>query len=760
MDELREPGRLTRRQLLVGSGALVMSFSLLGVARGQGDPDVATTTPPAKPVTLPGALDTDRMLDSSIRVDADNTVTVFTGKAELGQGVKTAILQCAAEELELDPLTLKLITADTELSPNEGYTAGSMSMSNSGTAVRNAAAQVREILIAKAAAQLGVDAATLHAENGQIVGGPQALSYGSLVADQMLHVEAQPESKLKAPGTFKVMGKPLGRVDIPGKVTGGVAYVQDLRLDGMLHGRVVRPPSYTAKLTDADVDGVGKMPGVVKVVRDGSYLAVIAEQEWQSVKAMRTLARSAKWQEQESLPDPADLPSALKALGTQDGTVADSKTMPVGVTQTFEGWFTRPYQMHGSIGPSCAVAQLGSDGVMTVHTHTQGVYPDRDALAQLLGVDKAKVHCIHMEGSGCYGHNGADDAGGDAALMARAVPGKPVRVQFMREQEHAWEPFGPGMVTHFKGGLDANGKIAQWDYELWSNSHGSRPGTAGALVSARYLATPFPADAQKLSINPNGSGDRNADPLDYDLPQKHVIWHFIKDEPIRQSSLRALGAYFNVFSRESSMDELARLAGADQVEFRLAHAADERGKDVIKLAAEKFNWTGWQPTPGRGRGFAFARYKNHACYFALAVEIAVNTDTGSVRVVRANAAIDSGEIVNPDGIRNQTEGGILQSASWTLNEAVTFDKTRITSVDWQTYPIMRFGGVPDSVEVDIVPRPGQPFLGTGEGAQGPTPAAIGNAIRDAIGVRIYDLPFRPERVKAAILGEYKPQAHA
>jgi CO/xanthine dehydrogenase Mo-binding subunit len=752
MDELREPRGVTRRQLLAGSGALIVSFSLLGAANGQGDPDVANApaAPPAKPVTLPGALDTDRMLDSWIRIDADGKVTVFTGKAELGQGVKTAILQCAAEELEIDPLTIKLITADTMLSPNEGYTAGSMSMPNSGTAVRNAAAQVREILIAKAATQLNVAPETLHAEAGQILGGPQPLGYGALVADQMLHVEAQPTSKLKTTDQFKVMGKPLGRVDIPGKVTGGMAYVQDLRLDGMLHGRVVRPPSYQAKLVSADTAKIEQMPGVVKVIKDGSYLAVIAQQEWQAVKAMRTLAATASWSETADLPDPAHLPDALKALGVQDGTVADSKTTATGVVKTFEGWFTRPYQMHGSIGPSCAVGQLGDDGVMTVYTHTQGVYPDRDAIAQLIGFDKAKVHLIHTEGSGCYGHNGADDAGADAALMARAVPGKPVRVQYMREQEHAWEPYGPGMVTHLKAGLDANGKIAAWDYELWSNSHGARPGTAGALISARHLATPFQADEQKLSINPNGSGDRNADP-GYTFPQKKVIWHFIKAEPIRQSSMRALGAYHNVFSMESSMGELATLAGVDQVEFRLNHLDDERGRDVIKLAAKNFNWTGWQPKPGRGRGFAYARYKNHAAYLAIAVEIEINTDTGVVRMVRANAAIDSGEIVNPDGLRNQTEGGILQSMSWTLYEAVTFDRERITSVDWQTYPILRFGGVPDSIDVDIIGRPGQPFLGSGEAAQGPTPAALGNAIRDATGQRLYDLPLTSDKVMAALL---------
>jgi CO/xanthine dehydrogenase Mo-binding subunit len=760
MNEFRNHG-LTRRGLLAGSGALVVSFSLSGLARGQitQTPQQPTPVPVApKAPELPGALESDPYLDSWIRIDADGQVTVFTGKAELGQGLKTAIRQCAAEELKIDPMSIKLITADTGLTPNEGFTAGSMSMQNSGTAVRNAAAQVRELLIGQAATKLGVDPGSLHAEAGKIVGGPQPTPYGALVADQMLHVEAQPQSKLTPTDAFTVMGKPLARVDIPGKVTGGVAYVQDLRLDGMLHGRVVRPPSYKATLVKADIEGVGKMPGVVKVVRDGSYLGVIAEGEWQAIKAMRTLARSAKWNETTELPDFAHLPDALRALPIQDGIVADTKTAPTGVTKTFEAWFTRPYQMHGSIGPSCAVGVLADDGTTTVYTHTQGVYPDRDAIAEMLGVDKAKVRCVHTEGSGCYGHNGADDAAADAALLARAVPGKPVRVQFMREQEHAWEPYGPAMVTHLKAGIDADGKIAAWDYELWSNSHGTRPGSAGELVSARYLAKPFPEDPQKLRISSNGSGDRNADP-GYTLPQKHVVWHFMADMPVRVSSLRALGAYCNVFSLESGMDELAILAGADPVEFRLKHMDDPRGQDVIKLAAKNFDWAGWKPKAGRGRGFAYARYKNHAAYLAVALEVEVDRDSGFVRVVRVNAAIDSGEIVNPDGIKNQTEGGIIQSMSWTLFEQVTFDKSRITSIDWQTYPIARFGSIPDSIDVAVIGRPGQPFLGTGEAAQGPTPAAIANAIRDAIGVRIHDLPFRPDRVKAAILGELQPNVH-
>jgi CO/xanthine dehydrogenase Mo-binding subunit len=749
MDELRAPRGVTRRQLLAGSGALVMSFSLFGRAFAQQGEAIVPEVPQPE---LPGALDDERMLDSWIRIDADGSVTVFTGKAELGQGIRTAILQCAAEELELDPMTITLITADTERTPDEGYTAGSQSMQNSATAVRNAAAQVREILIGQAATKLGVAPNTLHAEGGQIVGGPQPVGYGEVVADQLLHVEAKPTSPLKKTEDFKVMGTSLGRVDIPGKVTGGVAYVQDLKLDGMLHGRVVRPPSYKASLKDVDTSAVEQLPGIVKVVRDGSYLAVIAEKEWTAVKAMRMLARAATWDEPETLPDIAQLPDALRALSKEDGVVADSKTEPGAAAKEYEAWYTRPYQMHGSIGPSCAVGQLADDGTYTIYTHTQGVYPDRKAIAQMLGVEEPKVHCIHMEGSGCYGHNGADDAGGDAALLARAVAGRPVRVQFMREQEHAWEPYGPAMVTHFKGGVDESGKIVAWDYELWSNNHGTRPGTAGALIPGRYLEKAFPEDPQKLNISPNGNGDRNADP-GYALPQKHVVWHFLPEMPIRVSSLRALGAYANVFSIESSMDELAILAGADPVEFRLAHMEDKRGRDVITLAAEKFGWNSWQATQSHGRGFAYARYKNHAAYLALAIEVEVNRDSGYVRVVRANAAIDSGEIVNPDGIANQTEGGIIQATSWTLTEGVTFDKTRITSIDWQTYPILRFGGVPDSIQVDIVPRPGEAFLGTGEAAQGPTPGAIGNAIRDAIGVRLYDLPFTPDKVKAAVLGQ-------
>ena len=544
------------------------------------------------------------------------------------------------------------------------------------------------------------------------------------------------------------MGKPYARVDIPGKVTGGVAYVHDLRLDGMVHARVVRPPSYGATLAAVDTSAAEAMPGVLSIVQDASFLAVVAEGEFQAVNAMRALAAAAEWDESPALPDQTNLYSELEAREQEIGVVAEAGSPDVTGDQVFEATFTRPYQMHGSIGPSCAVALMEGDA-LTVWSHTQGVYPDREAIAEMLAMPEDKVRVIHMEGSGCYGHNGADDAAADAALIARAVPGLPVRVQWMREQEHAWEPFGPGMMIKVRAGVGSDGTVSGWNFDLWSQTHSGRPGGAGALLAAQHGEQGFTPEPPELNISANGNGDRNADPKLYTFPNKRVLWHFL-DAPLRVSALRALGAYANVFALESTMDELALLAETDPVEFRLRHMEDQRARDVVELAAEQFGWSNDPMPAGRGRGFGFARYKNSAAYLALAVEAEVERETGRVRVVRAVSAIDSGEIVNLDGIRNQTEGGILQAISWTLYEAVTFDDTRITSVDWSSYPILRFGSVPESVEVHVVERPGEPFLGTGEAAQGPAAAAVGNAIRNATGVRLTDLPFTRDRVKQAI----------
>lgn len=739
---------VSRRAVLAGSGALVFSFSSAGRLLAQQNVPPLSAASPA-PV-LPGSLNKTPLLDSWIRIDADGSITVFTGKAELGQGINTALIQIAAEQLDADFDQIKLQTADTALTPNEGYTAGSHSMQDSGTAVMNAAAQVRQLLIAEAATRAGMAADQMKTQHAAVLAPDgRRFGYGELVSAQLLHVEAAPHSPLKDPSQFKIMNRRIPRVDIPAKMTGGAAFVQDLRPNGMVHARVVRPPSYGAQLVSIDDAAVQKMPGVLKVVRDGSFLAVIAEREFQAIEAMRALAAAARWRETAKLPDQSALPTFLTSLPAQDITVLDQQSSAFA-KQSFSATYTRPYLSHGSIGPSCAVAQFDEDA-LTVWTHTQGVFPDRDAIAEMLHMPKEKVRCIHSEGAGCYGHNGADDVAADAALLARAMPGRLVRVQWTREQEHAWEPYGPAMAVKVTAALDAAGQVANWDYGVWSNTHSTRPGSAGSLLAARYLAQPFPEPAPKPIPMPEGGGDRNSIPL-YKIPHIRVIYHFLPDMPVRVSALRALGGYMNVFAIESFMDELAVSAGADPVAFRLKHLDDPRAREVVSTAAERFGWTNnpHAGQTGRGQGFAFARYKNLAAYCAIACEVEVDRETGRARMVRAVAAVDSGQAVNPDGIANQIEGAILQSMSWTLYESVTFDDTRITSVDWSTYPILRFSAVPESMEIHLINRPGMPFLGTGEAGQGPAAAAIANAIASATGKRFRDLPITRARIKTAI----------
>ena len=736
---------LNRRSVLAGGGALIMSFSLRD-ALAQDQAATAAALPPPPP---PGSLKGAPYLDSWIRIDADGAITVFTGKSELGQGFKTACQQIAAEELDVPFASLKLVTADTGRTANEGYTSGSNSMKDSGTAVQHAAAQVRALLIAEAARRLDLPAENLKTDNGAVIAPDgRRLRYGELVAGEMLHVQAQAKSALKDPAAYRIMGQSIPRVDIPAKVTGGAAYVQDMRLPGMVHARVVRPPGYGAELTACDTSAVEKMPGVAKIVRDGNFLAVVAAKEYQAVKAMLALSEAAKWRETAKLPKQDNLPEVLTTLPSRDETIFQQSNPSAAGARTIEATYTRPYQAHGSIGPSCAVAQLVDD-TMTVWSHTQGVYPDRVGIAEMLRVPPARVRVIHVEGSGCYGHNGADDAAADAALIARALPGVPVRVQWTREQEHAWEPFGPAMVTKLKASLDDSGAIVDWNFEVWSNTHSMRPGGAGSMLADQQMAQPFALPAPRPLPLPEGGGDRNAIPI-YKFPNAKVVHHFIPQMPLRISALRALGAYHNVFSIESFVDELAILAGADPVAFRLKHLEDRRGRDVIEKAALEFGWQQGRKAPERGYGFAFARYKNLAAYCAIASEVEVNRQTGRPRLVRAVAAVDSGQVVNPDGLINQIEGAILQSMSWTLYESVGFDDKRITSVDWQTYPILRFDAVPERVDVHIINRPGQPFLGSGETGQGPAAASIANAIANATGKRLRDLPLTRKKIRDAM----------
>jgi nicotinate dehydrogenase subunit B len=492
------------------------------------------------------------------------------------------------------------------------------------------------------------------------------------------------------------------------------------------------------------------MPGVLKVVRDGRFIGVIAQREFQAVTAARELARAAQWEDGPAVvPSAAELDGSLRKAMSQDTVIFDvGDVASTADARVVEADYARPYQMHGSIGPSCAIAQ-SVDGRYTVWTHTQGVFPLRQALAELLGVPPPQVHCVHTEGSGCYGHNGADDVAADTVLLARAMPGRPVRVQWMREDEHGWEPLGPPMSTHARASLDASGAIDSWSFEVWSNTHSMRPGAAGDLLAATHLERPFTPTVPKPIPQPEGGGDRNSIPL-YKIPNVRVTHHFLPQMPLRVSALRSLGAYMNVYSIESFIDEVARSANADPVQFRLRHMPDPRAAEVIRTAADRFAWPAFKRAAMRGRGFAFARYKNLAAYAAIACEVEVRRDTGEIRILRMVAAVDSGEAVNPDGIRNQIEGGIVQSTSWTTVEEVTYDDKRVTALDWGGYPILRFAQVPLSIEVHIVDRPGEPFLGTGEAAQGPAAAAIANAVADATGVRIRTLPLSRDRVRAAL----------
>lgn len=739
-DDAPDPGR---RRFLVG-GSITVSFALMPMSRALAQAkteDAAPTATTAAAAKLPGNLASSPYLDAWIRIDEQGHITVYTGKVELGTGIRTALTQIAAEELGVDFPAINMITADTALTPNEGYTAGSHSTADSGTAILNAAAQVRALLLASAATKLGVDATTLHTRAGKIVASDgRSMSYGEAVSGVDLHQTAQPVSPLSDPAKHRVIGKPIARVDIPAKVTGGVSFVQDLRLPGMLHARVVRAPTYGAKLLNVDADAVQKMPGVVKVVRDGSYLAVVAKDEWQAIQAMRALEATASWQQVTHFPESDKIYDYLTSRPSRD-IIAGSHQGPADpATKTLHAHFTKPYLSHGSIGPSCAVAHL-QDGKMTVWTHTQGVFPLRGGLAEMLHMKPADIRCIHMQGSGCYGHNPADDVAADAALIARAVPGQPIRVQWMREHEHNCEPYNPAMITDLRASLDASGHVVQWEHEVWSNSHNMRIDNAGRLMPSTYLAQPFtPAAPQPIPM-PEGDGDRNSVPL-YAFPNYNVVYHFLSDMALRVSAMRGLGAFMNVFSIETFMDDLAQAAGADPVEFRLRHLTDSRGRDVINLAVKQFGWDPQRkPERGTGYGFSFAQYKNLMAYLAIAIEIAVDPTTGKVQIKRAVAAVDCGEIVNPDGVRNQIEGGILQSASWTLYERVRFDTDGVRTYDWSTYPIMRFADVPFEVEVHLIDRPGAKFLGAGEAAQGPTSAAVANAIFNATGRRLRDLPL-------------------
>ena len=736
---------MDRRRLLQGAGYISLAFSIPAI-------DALAQAPAGDKPRLPGDLNSVRKIGAWIQINADKTVTLLIGKVELGQGILTAVAQICADELDIDWKQLKVVSGDTALVPNEGVTAGSFSMPNCGPAVRQASAEARKIMLDLAAEKLKVPADKLTVKDGLVSApGAGSVSYWDLAVGQALEREATGAVKPKAPKDYRYVGKDVPRLDIPAKMLGEEIFVHELRPKGMLYGQVTRPPTYKAKLASLDSSAVEKMPGVVKVVRSGSFLGVIAEREEQANAAAQALFNAAKWDIEKDLPGNDGMQDWL--MKTKPARIIETKKQPRAggdpAVKTMEATYYRPYHMHASIGTSAAVATMGADGVMTIQTHSQSVFETAEAIAKMLGLEVSKVRCQHVQGSGCYGHNMADDAAADAALLAAAMPGKPIRLQYTREDEHRWEPYGSAMVMKAKAGLDKDGNVLDWDLHLWSTPHGTRPNkNPGNLLSARYLEKPFAMPTPQNNGGPNFAADRNAIAL-YDFPGHNVLTHFITDMPLRVSSTRGLGAYANVFAIESFIDELAVAAGVDPVQYRLRFMKDERARDVIVKAAELFGWDKWKKREGRGRGIGFAKYKNIAGYCAVALEVEVNKRNGRIRVLRAAAAADSGHIVSPDGVRNQIEGGLIQSLSWTLKEEVKFDDTGVTSQDWASYPILTFNEVP-SIEVALIDRPGAPFLGTGEASQGPTGAALANAAFDAVGVRFRRLPLTPDRVKAGL----------
>ncbi len=700
---------------------------------------------------LPGSLQSNPRLSHWIRFERNGTVSITGGKVEIGQGILTALAQIAAEELDVRFERIQMVAANTALSPNEGVTSGSMSIQDSGTAIRYACAEARALLLGEAAAEFGVRVDQLKVHDGTISidGRATTTNYWALVTDTLFDRLATAAVPVKHPVDYAIVGKRADRVDLPDKVMGRTRYVHDVVLPGMLFGRVVRPRGPGATLES--VDGASAQALGATVVRNGSFLGVLAEREEVAVRAAERLSAAARWTSGTPLPDAAKIDAFLRSARSEATVLIDTGgTLPVPAGRVVKASYAKPFIAHASIGPSCAIAQWHTEGAvarLTVHSHSQGIFNLRADLAKALRMPDAHIVVQHVEGAGCYGHNGADDVALDAALLARGASGRPVQVVWTREQELGWAPFGSAMAIDMQATLDADGHIVDWRHELFSNGHSSRPGRdpRPTLLAAAYIEDPFELPVAIDMPLPNGGSERNAVPQ-YDLARQHIAKHRVTAMPIRVSAMRSLGGFGNLFAIESFMDELAMTAGVDPVTFRLQHLADPRGRAVIEAATKRANWSCYQRREGAGHGVAFSRYKNTGAYAAAVVEVSLERE---VRVTRIVCAVDVGLVINPDGVINQVEGGAIQATSWALKEAVQFDRERITTVDWDAYPILKFSEVP-AIEVELIHRHEAPTVGAGEAVQGLMGAAIANAVADALGVRIRSLPLTAERIQAAM----------
>ncbi len=690
-------------------------------------------------------------LDDWLAIGPDGTVTAFSGKVELGTGVRTALAQIVADELDVPLDRVQMVMGDTARTPDEGYTAGSMTISGSGTALRQAAAEARRSMLELASDRLDATVAELAVRDGVIfvVARPErSVTYAELMGGKPFGLRVTDRAPLKSPADYRIVGLSTPRADLPGKVRGKPSFIHDFSLPGMVHARLVRPPSPAAHLLDLDETSVKDVPGLVKVVRIGNFVAVVAEEEYQAILAAGRL--KVKWQENVAFPRQSDLYGALRDQPSQDSVLVkrgDLRKAFSAAARTLHAAYFQPFHAHASIGPSCAVARFEDDHV-TIWASTPGPYPLSGAIAQLLGLPAENERLIHVEGAGSYGQNGSDDAAADAAVLAREV-GRPVRVQWTRQDEFVWEPKSPAMVMEVDAGLDGRGNVVAWDYHVWSPSHVARARFGGQLVAAQLMAGK-PAPQSRWSFG----AERNA-PTNYSFPVQRVTVHYLANSLLRASSFRSLGGAENTFANESFMDELAAAAGVDSVEYRLRCLKGARERAVLTAAAEKAGWKD-RPSPAKkaadpaeGRGVAFARYENEEAIVACIAEVQVGRSSGLVRVKRIVVAHDCGLVINPDGVKNQIEGNVIQSLSRALKEEVRFDELHITSLDWETYPILTFSEVPE-VEIVLINRPEQPALGAGEPSTVTTAAAVANAIFDATGARLRQIPFTPERVRTAL----------
>jgi CO/xanthine dehydrogenase Mo-binding subunit len=728
---------IDRRNFLKVSGVLVVAFSLEGIL----DAMPARAAVVAKPVSL-----TD--VESFIAIDRDGKVTVYCGHVDLGTGVQTAIAQIAAEELDVAFERVTVIQGDTALTPDQGITSGSFSIQGAGMQIRQAAATARQALLLMAAQRLGGPIEGLAVADGVVrsKSSGKQVGYGELVAVQTLSLTVDKNARLKAPGDYTIVGKPIARIDIPAKVTGQFTYVQDFVIPGMLYGRPVRPPAMEAKLVSVDASSLRGIPGIVKVVREGDFCGVVAETEWAAIKAARQL--KVTWTSWAGLPTQSELWSYVRATEVAKDEITSNAGNAAGAIEKASRRLKATYdfalQTHGSIGPSAAVAEF-KDGKLTCWTASQATHALRKQFAQMFSMAEDDVRCIYVEGAGCYGRNGHEDAAADAALMARAV-GRPVRVQWMRWDEHGWDPKGPPTLIDLEAGLDVRDNVVAWKGDFYIPVGGP---AAVWLLAAQLAGRPHREDLETGSIFQNSA-------IPYGFPNRYTICHRLASTPLRPSWIRSPGRMQNTFANESFLDEITAAIGADPLEFRLKHIDDPRGTDLLRRLEQLARWEphkignrGYGGDVLRGRGLSYVHYELSRTYVGIVVDVEVNRKSGKTRVIRASVVHDCGQIINPDGVRNQIEGGVIQTVSRTLIEELKFDRSHVTSLDWASYPILTFPDVPDVV-VDLIDRPKEVPWGAGEPACAVVPSAIGNAIFDATGVRLRSVPFKPGNLKAAL----------